>query len=797
MIPTHRDINLWDIKDGVIWGLAGEAGISLELSPKMDLRMCSSSELPGYSAGFSRLMSGLPVRFGLSFEVEIESGTKLNTDDLNTAHFNGSNPLLKEILKDKVTQFSQSGRTPRYLAHLWSGKVDPLRLRMFPPLLPPKNKRHSPDYQLEDNELLVREASQSLSNSLSSCGVTARILSDEEIKNRYWKTLNPTKSMDQSAPAVRAGYTLRSQLACANAFESQTYFLLDGQYHSAISFYAYPDELYLGSVDTLLENLPVGSRYLFSMLVPEQEEFLENLKMQRRRTIALAGSSKTKDYESQARESDLDQIITRCRQEGERVYVVWAGIILRSPDLNELMNLEKDVLFAIREIFSGAMGIDEDCAHRRMFLSSLPLCGHLSPRRNLMLGSTASAMVPLSRPWQGTKGKGMILTSPIREPVYFDIFDQNTPRHGIVIGTVGSGKSFSANMLLISLLSDPKVRALVIDIGASFKRLTQVLGGAFFDVRLDEKFAINPLLPRSSLLREDKTLDPDVFSAQCSLVGKIVGSTSGPGRLIIEKALEQTYRNKEEPLLSDFLSVLRERPWEENLRGQAQVIINELASYCEGVYSLLLSRPSKIRPFESQITTFELGGLKEHRALQSILVSVIAFSIHRQLEDRSIKKLVVIDEAWEFFNDEQSAELIARLYRQARKHNGAILTISQSPVEFMNSLCSPAILATSHWVMALKMASGHEMLEKFGFTDQSIERSKKMQMSPRSFSEVMVRFGDNPARIARISPNSLEYWIATTNAEEWMEEERLRQEKGLSVENSVREMAEKKPVIDW
>jgi type IV secretory pathway VirB4 component len=266
---------------------------------------------------------------------------------------------------------------------------------------------------------------------------------------------------------------------------------------------------------------------------------------------------------------------------------------------------------------------------------------------------------------------------------------------------------------------------------------------------------------------------------------------------VLEKGLERIYRKNEEPLLSDLYKELKEGIWDDGMKGQAQAITSELMAYCEGVYSLLLSRNSRIRPFEKQITVFDLAGMKEHRILQSVMVSVIAFSLNRQLEDRSVRRVICIDEAWEFFNDAASAELVERLYRQARKQNAAIITLSQSPVEFLNSPASPAILGNSHWCMALKMASAHELLAKFGFTDQSIEHAKQMQIRPRAFSEVCVRYGDNSPRILRIAPTSKEYWIATTNADECVREAALRIKNKTTIIESIAAMAKGEPVLEW
>jgi len=796
---THTNINLFDIHDDIVWGLSGEAGISFELFPAADLRMCSEIDHPFFVSSFSRSLSLLPVHGGITFETEIVKESKLSSTKSDSGR---DESLIQTALDEKYKMIANSGRSTKYYAHVWTGGVNPLKQRLLPSFLNPKSKQKSARKQLEENEFNIKEISDTLTSSFNSLKVESKRLNKQQIINRYWDTLSPSKSQILSVPEMLEDYSLRSQLASSNAKEEMGYFYLDGYYHAAVSFHIYTgiDQLNLGSLDNLVEILPLGSRYIFSVLVPDQEEFLNQLKKERRKTISLVQDaetdSKNKDYESRERERDIDAIITRCRSEGERIYVVSASVILRSPHIEDLVEWEKQLLFAMKEIFGGAQGIVEDCMHQRVFLAGLPFNGHLSPRRSLMVGSTAAALVPLSRAWQGTKERGMILQSSSREPVRFDIFEDNTPRHGIVCGTTGSGKSFTANMLLLSFLNDPNTRALVIDVGGSYRRIADVLEGAYFDVKLDEQYAINPMLPKVSLIREDNTFDPETLGAQVSLIGKIVGVSSGPGRLVLEKAIERVFRSKEEPLLSDLLKTLRDGPWDETVKAQTQMIINELMPYCEGVYSLLLSRPSKIRPFEKQITVFDLAGLKDHKALQSIMVNVIAFSINRQLENKEVKKVVIVDEGWEFFDDDGSAELISRLYRQARKQNAAIISLSQSPVEFLNSKASTAMLSNKHWVMALKMSSNHELLSKFGFSDQAIERSKAMQMVPKTYSEVLIQFGNNPARIARIVPTSIEYWIATTNASECAREKSMREQKQLSRKEIILEMAKLEPVLD-
>ena len=66
MLPTYRDINLLDIDDDVLYGMAGETGQSLALEPSRDVRMCASGELSGFIGGMSSLLATVPQGMGLS-----------------------------------------------------------------------------------------------------------------------------------------------------------------------------------------------------------------------------------------------------------------------------------------------------------------------------------------------------------------------------------------------------------------------------------------------------------------------------------------------------------------------------------------------------------------------------------------------------------------------------------------------------------------------------------------------------------------------------------------------------------
>ena len=172
---------------------------------------------------------------------------------------------------------------------------------------------------------------------------------------------------------------------------------------------------------------------------------------------------------------------------------------------------------------------------------------------------------------------------------------------------------------------------------------------------------------------------------------------------------------------------------------------------------------------------------------------MIRAALSRKLDDLSLKKMIVVDEGWRFFNDEVGSRLIEELYRTARKTNGLILSISQSPEDFLESKASTAILANSYVKYVLKLQKGHELLGRFDLNPNEIQACRELEVRPGLFSEVFIKFF-NQSVIAKIEPSPLDYWIATTDPDDFLEEERTRFSEGQVSDLEILEkLAERHP----
>jgi type IV secretory pathway VirB4 component len=308
----------------------------------------------------------------------------------------------------------------------------------------------------------------------------------------------------------------------------------------------------------------------------------------------------------------------------------------------------------------------------------------------------------------------------------------------------------------------------IIDVGNSYRRLASIFKGSYFDIDLGERYALNPLVSKDILFRSGE-VDTETLAYLGLVVEKLVKATSkeeltNADKRIIEKSLLATYKNKPNPLLGDLLMSLVGYEGDDQEKARALTFAKNLAIWTEGRYGKLLNRPGNI-DVSNRFLVFELGKLDQYPDLQSLIFFIVRSTISGKLYKLDLRKVIVIDEGWRFYNDEVGSRLIEDLYRTARKFNGLVLSISQSPEDFLNTKAASAIISNSFTKYVLKLNKGHELLKQFDFNDSEISEIKSLQSKPGYFSEFFVRFGENGA-VVKLEPTPLEYWIATTDPED-------------------------------
>jgi conjugal transfer ATP-binding protein TraC len=176
---------------------------------------------------------------------------------------------------------------------------------------------------------------------------------------------------------------------------------------------------------------------------------------------------------------------------------------------------------------------------------------------------------------------------------------------------------------------------------------------------------------------------------------------------------------------------------------------------------------------------------------------VCANLIWNQLKhlDRSENKLIVFDEAWALVQNEAGANLLQSLYRTARKFNGSVFAISQSATDILNTPVKDAIVNNTSTFFLQKHNHGFEAAVQIcSLNHRQEELLRGLEYRRGEYADcLMVDKVKGEAAVLRLAPTPFDLWLNTTNPNDMAFREQLQQEKGLSLLETIRVLAEQFP----
>lgn len=285
-------------------------------------------------------------------------------------------------------------------------------------------------------------------------------------------------------------------------------------------------------------------------------------------------------------------------------------------------------------------------------------------------------------------------------------------------------KSFAVKLeILRSLMM--WVDVIVVDPENEYKALVDVVWGTYLDVSLNSRERINPFdLP---LGVKDKDIRPgdllrDAIVNLLGLMNLMLGKLTSNEASIMEKAIITTYNlkwitledddieGKEIPTMKDLYSVL------ETMDG-AKDLTQRLEKYTTWIFSWVFSELTNISLSE-WLQVFSVRDLDD--ILRPTAMYIILSYIWNRVRSSNKKRLLVIDEAWNIMQHDDSAKFLFGLVKRARKYNLWVTTITQDVEDFIGSSYGKPIVTNSSIQLLLKQspASIDALQNIFKITDQ-------------------------------------------------------------------------------
>ncbi|MDD5623121.1 MAG: ATP-binding protein [Candidatus Peribacteraceae bacterium] len=453
---------------------------------------------------------------------------------------------------------------------------------------------------------------------------------------------------------------------------------------------------------------PASNKVIMKMLRKKVAEMRSSIRMLEQRGIV-------RDPALEAALQDAEELRDLLARGREKLFQFGMYITIYAEDTEKLKKLQTD----LESILGGKLILTKPAMFQMEhgWISTLPVCvDELEINRNMNTSPLATSF-PFSSP-DLTDDHGILygINRHNDSLVIFDRFDLPNA-NATVFATSGAGKSFTVKLeILRALMFGTDV--FVIDPENEYVELCKTVGGTFIPISLQTSNRINPFdLPRA--IRGEEAATGEVLRAAAitlhGLFKLMLGTLTPAEDGILDKAILDTYalkgitlqeehpEAKEPPTLGDLVDVLMTTEGGENM---AQT----LKKYSEGSYAGLFDQPTNVE-LNNQMVVFQIRDLEDQ--LRPIAMYIVLNFLWNRVRTDFKRRFLVIDEAWNLMQHEDSARFLYGLIKRARKYYLGVTTITQDIEDFVNSPYGKPIITNAALQILLKQsASAVDNLQK-------------------------------------------------------------------------------------
>lgn len=347
--------------------------------------------------------------------------------------------------------------------------------------------------------------------------------------------------------------------------------------------------------------------------------------------------------------------------------------------------------------------------------TSMPMGLNDLPIKTLLTTECAGLFIPFSSEQLMHKGGLYYGLNAISNNMILFNRLRSRNSNGVILGTPGAGKSFSAKREMLSVLLGTDADVYVVDPEAEYAPLAELCGGEVIRIAAGSNTHINPLDMDIKFADDD---DPVTLKADfmCAICETAIGGRYGLSPIqksIIDRCVREVYKPYMEylhqhpgitcapektPTLVDFYERLLAQP-----EPEAQSVALSLELYCTGSLDIFAHRTNVNT--SSRFVIYDIksigSGLKE-LGLQVCLNDIW----NKTISNKSLKKRTwfYLDEFYLLTQTESSARFLQQIWKRARKWGGVPTGITQNVEDLLASQEARSILNNCDFVMMLNQA---------------------------------------------------------------------------------------------
>lgn len=402
---------------------------------------------------------------------------------------------------------------------------------------------------------------------------------------------------------------------------------------------------------------------------------------------------------------EAEELLDDLRSKNQKMFLNNIIIMVTADDIDELDNSTEAIEAVIRKQLCSVSTLKFQ--QEKGLQSVLPLGNcTLKIRRTLTTESTAVFLPFAAKEISQKNGMYYGLNALSNNMIIFNRLMLKNP-NGFILGSPGSGKSFSAKreMLNVFLATDDDI--IIIDPEREYTDLVAALNGETINVSPASTNYINPLDMSQDYSDEQSPLvmKSDFILSFCEcLVGK--QGLTAKEKAIIDRCLTNVYAeylqnfdHDKIPTLMDFYENIKAQPEDE-----AQGLALSLELYIKGNLNVFAHKTNVNT--SNRVVSYDIKDLgKQLKTIGMLIVLDYVWNRITVNRARGKRTWIYLDEIYLLFANEQSANFLYELYKRARKWGGVPTGITQNVEDLLKSETARSMLSNTDFVLMLNQAT--------------------------------------------------------------------------------------------
>ena len=506
----------------------------------------------------------------------------------------------------------------------------------------------------------------------------------------------------------------------------------------------------IGDLFTDKLRFPCPAATMLCLVYPDQEAAAARAGYKFMRTTSLADTHSARFLPRIGEQSAEWARVQAELQEGRRLLRVFYGVTTYSP-----LGLGDTHERAVKSIYKAAGWdlADERYLQIQGLLAAMPLTladglgtdMERLRRFRTLLSTTAASIAPVQGEYLGGPVPHLLFVGRRGQPFYWSPFENGAGNHNVAIcGKSGSGKSVLLQEMCAALRG-AGAQVVVIDDGRSFEHSARLQGGRFVEFTLASGFCLNPFsMIDAARAAEDEDYRLDCFGMVKAIIGQMArhsAALSDTERGLIDRAVNEVWTAQ-----GSAASVTQVGAALEGLdHPLARDLATALAPYMAGgTYGAFFEGAATL-DLSSDFTVFEMSDLAAREDLRSVVLSAIMFMTSQAMtrSPRSVRKLLLIDEAWALLKGGSMGTFVETYARTCRKYGGALATATQSLNDYYKSDGATAALENSDWMLILQQKpetiADFRNSKRLDMDDRTETLIRSLKREGSAYSEVFIK----------------------------------------------------------